>query len=1231
MKKIISLIVLLLPVLLFAQTYTGSQANNKIEGAVEVRMADDHRGVDYIKFSEGNEIPLDDFELWATKALQLGEDHSFTELGRQQDKLGYEHIRLQLNYQKVPLISGMVVLHVRDNMIESLNGQFPANINPANDFSLPEQTALQHALNFVDAETYKWEIPEEEEFIRSFTNDPEATFYPKAEQAIVPLQIQGEPAWAYAWKFDIYAHEPVYRADIYVDASNGEVLLENKTIHHIDSLGTAETKYSGTRPITTQYHNNEFRLRETGRGNGIETYNMNNSTNYNNAVDFTNPDNSWDLFNASLDEVATDAHWGSEVTWDYFYNQHNRNSVDGNGHTLISFVHYDVDYVNAFWNGQFMTYGDGNSGQGITPLTALDIVAHEITHGMTSYTADLIYQDESGALNEGFSDIFGSTVEAYARPNNHNWQIGEDIGYTLRGMDDPNAYQLPDTYHGSHWYTGTGDNGGVHTNMSPLNYWYYLIVEGGNGVNDNNDSYQVSGMGMDSAASIAYRMLTVYLTPASEYDEARFYAIKSATDLYGACSPAVETVTDAMYAIGVGDQYVQGVQADYTADVTSFCQPPATVNFQNLSNNGVNYIWDFGDGNTDNSVDPSHTYTQYGDFTVKLIADGGSCGIDSVVDSAKVSISSGNPCHNILPKNGKHTITDCNGVLYDDGGPNTNYSNDSEGAITIAPPGATSIDLTFTEFDFESGYDYLKIYEGTSTSGNLVGSYDGSNLPNGGSITVSANAVTIQQLTDQYVTEEGFVMQWNCNFPNVAPGVDFKVNDTISCDGLVYFQDLSSHGPANWEWDFGDGNTSNIKNPVHQYNKDGVYDVSLKVSNSFGSDSLQRNAFVEVSTPGSLNGDTFHFCYNDTVSAQLSANGTVYWYESLEMDNLLHTGNSFSPSGVNTDTTFYATNVVDRPSVYGGKSDNSGGGGMFTAAYEHYLVFDAYQPVLLKSVKVYAQSSGNREIVLRDDNGNVIESKVVDIPVGEQRIDLNFLIPAGSDFKLAGPVSPGLYRNDNGLNYPYTSEGLVSIKYSSAGSDPLGYYYYFYDWEVIPQACQNQLQPFSFRFYQNEPVAGFDWQIDKSKVEFDNQSSKSAAFLWDFGDGTQSSMEEPVHYYTQTGTYDVKLIADNPCGTDSITNSLTITEVGVEDRLADQIQVYPNPVDEKLIIEFGNLITARKFRLYTMSGKQLQSVRYPEGNHSDRAQINVEALDPGVYILQIYTDNAVIQKKIIVI
>ena len=233
------------------------------------------------------------------------------------------------------------------------------------------------------------------------------------------------------------------KGNIFVDARSGEVIGTQERIHTADTQATATTKYSGVRTITTdQVSSTSYRLRETGRGNGIETKNVKTATSTTGAVDFTDTDNNWNNVNAAMDEAATDAHWATEMTYDYLKIVHKRNSIDDKGFKLLNYIHWDKQWFNASWNGQFMRYGDGT---GTKPLTTVDIGAHEMTHGLTEHSAGLVYQGESGALNESFSDIFGNSVEQYAKPADAKWTMGENIG-AIRDMKNPAAFSDPDTY-----------------------------------------------------------------------------------------------------------------------------------------------------------------------------------------------------------------------------------------------------------------------------------------------------------------------------------------------------------------------------------------------------------------------------------------------------------------------------------------------------------------------------------------------------------------------------------------------------------------------------------------------------------------------------------------------------------------------------------------------------------------------------------------------------------------
>lgn len=583
------------------------------------------------------------------QSLLLGENGGeLKQISKESDHLGFTHIRYQVSFNSIPVFGKILVAHLKDHKLQSINGELFAFAAPTAVFSISEASALRFAIAKVGAKKYKWENKEEEQFMAKTLNDPTFSYQPKAEKVF--LLHNGTLHSAY--KFNIYAEEPLYRGDVFVDASTGKILNELNHICTVNTPGTAATKYSGTQTITCDFANNQHTLRETVRGLGVETYNLFNTTNYalNN---FTSTTSTWSL--SAFDQGALDAHWGAERTYDYYLNVHNRNSINNAGFKLVSFVHYSTNYQNAFWDGQRMTYGDGGGSYKI--FTALDVCGHEISHGLTSNTSNLMYQNESGALNESYSDIFGASIENFARPTNWNWKIGEDLtnsGNGLRTMANPNQFGDPDTYGGTNWYTGTADNGGVHTNSGVSNYWYYLLTQGGSGTNDLGNTFSVTGIGFNSASRIAFRALTVYYTPTTNYATARLLSIQAAKDLFGDCSnEAIQTI-NAWHAVGIGNKFTPGViGSDFKADAQNLCSLPATVNFTNLTPYATSYVWNFGDGSPVSTASNAvHTYTAGGTFNVKLKAVGCNNLSDSITKPSFITI-------NIAPSPQLSTVIAC--------------------------------------------------------------------------------------------------------------------------------------------------------------------------------------------------------------------------------------------------------------------------------------------------------------------------------------------------------------------------------------------------------------------------------------------------------------------------------------------------------------------------------------------------------------------------------------------
>ncbi|PQB05879.1 hypothetical protein BST85_13955 [Aureitalea marina] len=655
-------------------------------------------------------------QLFAEQFKMAGENQMIA-AGQTIDEQGFVHQRFQQYYNGIEVEFAQSVLHTKDGMVQSMSNNVYRLADIQVTASLNAQAALNRATAFVGASKYLWEDSKEAELAEYRQ--------PQGELVILPPLKEVSDQARLAYKFDIYATNPVYRADVYVDAINGNVLFENKRIHHANTPATGVSLYNGTVSFTADSFSGSYRLRQTADGNGIQTFDMNNGTNYNNASDITSNDTSF----PSATATGVQAHWGAEQTHKYFMQRHGRNSYNGAGAVIRSYVSYANNYVNAFWDGSRMTYGDGD-GVNYGPLVSLDIVGHEIAHGVTEYAANLVYSYQSGALNESFSDIFGESIEHFALGNN-DWLMGDNIGAggsggAIRSMSNPNQFGDPDTYLGTNWYSGSGDNGGVHINSGVQNFWFYLLSVGGTGTNDIGNAYDVTSIGIDAAAAIAYRNLAVYLTTNSQYSDARAGAIQSAIDLYGAGSQEEISVTNAWYAVGVGLPYggtpppVDCVTGDVYLSITLDNYPEETA-WTLKDSSGTTIASDsYSTANPDGStVNETFSGLAAGDYTF-TITDAYGDGICCAYGSGSYTLSSD---AGVIFTGGSFGSSESRDFcVEDDGGPGP----DTEAPTT--PTNLTASDITETTATLSwnastdnvgvTGYEVL---QGANSLGTVTG------------------------------------------------------------------------------------------------------------------------------------------------------------------------------------------------------------------------------------------------------------------------------------------------------------------------------------------------------------------------------------------------------------------------------------------------------------------------------------------------------------------------------
>ena len=542
MKKILGLLAIVVSVLIvFGTISKRAEANKAIfsTGSQDEREAAKRISLDILR------------ERAATRLIGNVEDLEIQKIDI--DELGMAHTRVRQTVGGVPVWEGEAIVHLKsDGTLARITDDFREGITVNTTPNFSQKEALRFAANAYAG--------------RAQQTDP----------SIIDLYVyRGETRDHLVYRVETprldgtkHTSAPV----VFIDAHTGEKVFEYDNLQ----TGSGNSLYSGTVTINTSNVGATYYMEDLTRKMG--TFNMNNTGNTSTGTGgtqsrFTDTDDIWTATNA---RAGVDAHWGARWTYDYFLNVHGRNGINGSGgpgttaaaansgvSMITSRVHFGSNYNNAFWYQNKMTYGDGN-GTTFSPLTTVDIAGHEMTHGVTQYSANLTYANESGALNESMSDVFGAMTELYSRGGTvtaDTWKIGEQsytpstAGDALRYMDNPHlagnggytSNDDPDHY--TERYTGTADSGGVHINSGIANHAFYLAANGGT---HHLSGVVVTGMGPTDSARIWYRALTVYMTAGTNFSAARTAMLNAATDLFGASSTQYTRTQTAWCAVGVG-------------------------------------------------------------------------------------------------------------------------------------------------------------------------------------------------------------------------------------------------------------------------------------------------------------------------------------------------------------------------------------------------------------------------------------------------------------------------------------------------------------------------------------------------------------------------------------------------------------------------------------------------------------------------------------------------------
>ncbi len=471
------------------------------------------------------------------------------------DSLGYEGyiadsisefvtIRFKQFHRHIEVFNAVCNFTEKDNKVWSIMGNLVKGIsnNLPNIPTLDAVSALNVAIESVNASQFTWENDDEETLIKEINNDTSATNFPAPGTLVYVWgnNQQDSADYSLAWRFKIKTFLPYDVRKVFINATNGDVISNTSLLDNCGQIGQCVTHYNSNQSILTNYNGglkNYYDLKDCLTGNGGEIHTLW-KTKHALTFDVRDGDNAW----GTDDQNPTSCHWAVGKAREYFKNYHNRLGIGNMSKKLI--LRVDDGTQNASFDGT-NNFSIGTRPWDNKTKGSLDVIAHEYTHGVVKYTAgfnkanDPVYKYEAGALNESFADIFG-VLSDYKATGILDWTIGESVSYNPRHLYDPSLDGSPTYYKGSNWYYGTDYESFSHVNNSIPNFWFYKVF--------NYTNY-------DIAAKIVYNNLNSKLFSSAHYMDARVGSIQAAKEYWGVCSLPVSKTISAWTEVGVGTGY----------------------------------------------------------------------------------------------------------------------------------------------------------------------------------------------------------------------------------------------------------------------------------------------------------------------------------------------------------------------------------------------------------------------------------------------------------------------------------------------------------------------------------------------------------------------------------------------------------------------------------------------------------------------------------------------------
>jgi len=399
------------------------------------------------------------------------------------------------------------------------------------------------------------------------------------------------------------------------------------------------------------------------------------------------------------------------------------------------------------------------------------------------------------------------------------------------------------------------------------------------------------------------------------------------------------------------------------------------------------------------------------------------------------------------------------------------------------------------------------------------------------------------------------------------------------------------------------------------YSAPGYVSQTIPVTVTDNTTTIQNVTLVATTSTPTASDD--EICDSGSTILNASGTGTLNWYNSEDGDTPIYTGANYTTPTISSTTSYFVEDVISKTNV-GNTNSNSNGANHTTSG--RYLIFDCTESVMLEQVTVNAQNTGEIEIQLQNNSGDVLDAAIVTVTSGVQTVDLNFMIPVANDLRLVGVnfSTGGLYRNNSGISYPYNN-GSISIKDSSAGT---AFYYFFYDWKIGSIKSDRKEVVVTVN---PSPDANFTYVVnpaDNGEVTFTNTSTNATSYTWDFGDATGTSTDtNPVYTFAATGTYDVELTSTNAeCGDniETIQVSVTVNSLGINENPLDEISIFPNPFKDIINIKLPQNLNSNNvdLTLYDIRGRII-NINHGIYNQNQLRIKSLNELASGTFFLKI--------------